>query len=96
MIRINDDYAIQVDQTNYVLVRLGTVTKKDSKNYGEETSSTVGFYSTLDNALYAAMREIQRDALMDGDMSLGEAVSEVRRISREMKEMLSSLVDDGK
>lgn len=90
MIRITDKYGILVDSDNYTLVRLGVILT--GKNAGEETTNTLGYYSSLDNAIYAALDKIERDELGKDDVDLGAAVTIVRRLHRDMKDYLKKVL----
>ena len=92
MIRINDRYGVLVDSDNYTLVRIGVSQK--GKNAGEETTSTLGFYGTLDGAVYAALDKMERDELSEQDMDLEAAVTIIRRLHRNMKDTLKRAVSE--
>ena len=88
MIIISDKYGIQVDPDNYTLVKRGVI--KEGKRAGEESAAALGYYSTLDNALYAALDKLERDELSKSDMSVGEAISIIRKLHTDMKKTIAS------
>lgn len=90
MIRITDKYGILVDSDNYTLVRIGVIST--GKNAGEQTTSVLGYYSSLDNAVYAALDKIERDELGKSDIDLGTAVTIVRRLHRDVKDYLKRVI----
>ena len=51
MIKINDKFCIDADENQFILKEIGTVQDKESKNYGEKTQTTLGYYATLEGAL---------------------------------------------
>jgi hypothetical protein len=76
MITIDNNYCIKVDEFNYTLCRVRT--SKSGKNKGKEYFETVGYYSSLIDALEAYGRENVRAALLDGDMTLTEALTVIK------------------
>ena len=61
MIRINDDWIINVDRYQYTLAK-DTHREKEKYRY-----DAVGHYSTLTNALNGLLREMVKDKLKDGE-----------------------------
>ena len=92
MIRINDRYGIEVSSNDYSLVKFGEV--KKGKNQGGERRNYIGYYNTLDGAMYAAMCAIQHDKLAEKDYTLPEALDEVRKIHADCKEMFFRIMGD--
>ncbi len=92
MIRLNQYYGIEVSANDYSLVKFGISEK--GKNQGKETQNIVGYYSTLDKALYAAMVALQHDKLSEKDYTLPEALSEVRKIHADCKTMFARIMGD--
>lgn len=93
MIRLNQYYGIEVSANDYSLVKFRTV-EKQGKNHGKEQQSIMGYYSTLDKALYAAMVALQHDKLSEKDYTLPEALSEVRKIHADCKAMFARIMGD--
>lgn len=92
MIRLNQYYGIEVSANDYSLVKFGISEK--GKSQGKETKSIVGYYATLDGALYAAMVALQHDKLSEKDYTLSEALSEVRKIHADCKTMFARIMGD--
>lgn len=92
MIRLNQYYGIEVSANDYSLVKFGISEK--GKNQGKETQNIVGYYATLDGALYAAMVALQHDKLSEKDYTLPEALSEVRKIHADCKTMFARIMGD--
>lgn len=91
MIAINEKYGVLVDPDNYTLVKRGVF--KDGKRAGEEFLSAIGYYSSLDNALYAALDKMERDELGASDMSIGDAVTIIRRLHKDMKDLFRKVTE---
>lgn len=75
VIKIDDQYCIKVDEYNYTLskIRVGKSGKKEGKEYYE----SVGHYSSVVQALEAYGRENARDVLINGSMTLPEALTAI-------------------
>lgn len=72
-----DPYMIQIDESNYAVVKNVTV-EKSGKTYQQ----TLGFYSKLG----AAIRKVAQDSLLDRDYSsVGEYVTEFEKIEERLK-----------
>ena len=90
MIRIDDTYFIDVDELIYTLKkkRIG----KNKKGEEIETETTLGYYSSLQNALTAAMKYDTMIKLSEEEYTLKEAISIVNevydRFSRLLKEAI--------
>lgn len=50
-------YSIDLDGTTYTLSRIGINQAKDSKNFGEETTIQLGYFSQLKSALNKAVKD---------------------------------------
>ena len=67
-VRIDDNYSILADVTGYVLVRYGIGHRAKT---GEEFISRqdVGYFYTISEACRGYVREIERDAVLDGSVA---------------------------
>lgn len=50
-------YNIDLDGTTYTLSRIGINQAKDSKNFGDETTIQLGYFSQLKSALNKAVKD---------------------------------------
>lgn len=48
-IRLTDDYRLATDQFNYILQKRSVVKDENSKNYGNEAWSSIGWYGRLEH-----------------------------------------------
>lgn len=55
-INLYENYYLKSDPLNYILYQKTIVNDEDSKNYGEEYESIVGYFTTIENALVAMCR----------------------------------------
>ena len=84
MININGKFKIDADENQFILKEVGTVQDKESKNYGEETQTTLGYYGTLEQAILGLEKILQRRAIKVKDYTLQEFVEELRAIHNEI------------
>ena len=77
MIKLLDDYYINADNTCFALC----VKKKTVKDGEEkETTSTIGYYTTIADCLAGLYRTLTRNLTAKEDMTLQQAIAEFRRI----------------
>lgn len=80
MIRINNDYLIEADESNSYTLKLDKH-KKNKK--GEDVFVTLGFYTSLESAFKGAKGHMIHNSVMNNDYSLDEAIKVVRDTSNE-------------
>ena len=84
MVNVNGKFKIDADENQFILKEIGTVQDKESKNYGEETQTTLGYYGTLEQAILGLEKILQRRAIKVKDYTLKEFVEEIRAIHEEV------------
>lgn len=84
MIELINDYVVSVDSTDYTLM---IDLHKTDKN-GKPMYKTVGYYSTLANAITGCIRDINRSELSVGTHTLEEAVSIIANRDAELTALL--------
>lgn len=90
MIKINDKFCIDADENQFVLKEIGTVQDEKSKNFGEETQTTLGYYSTLEQAIFGLEKILSRRTIKVKDYTLKQAIAEIREIHNEIFSVLRS------
>ena len=86
MIKINDKFCVDADEQQFTLKEIGTLQDKNSKNYGEETQTTLGYYATLEGALSGLEKILTRRAIKVKDYTLKQAIDEIRSLHNEIFE----------
>lgn len=91
MIKVTDDYIIQVDPYNYT-VCLNKPKKTIDKETGKEsiTYPAVGYCGSLENALLLIRGRLIRDELENGEYSLLEVVETVQKITADFKSIIEA------
>lgn len=80
MIRINDDYVIDVGENQSYVVKED---KHKENKKGEHVYVTLGYYTRLESALLGAKAHMIHKSMGEGEKSLDEAIRAVRDISNE-------------
>jgi hypothetical protein len=91
MIRVNDDYVIFVDQLNYTPCRDNHKTDKE----GKPTYKTVGYYSSLEQALKGIIRDMNVRAFEADAYSLQEALEVIKQSNKIFTDMLKEVLENG-
>ena len=84
MIKINDKFVVDSDESQFVLKEISKVQDENSKNYGKETYAVLGYYSTLEQSLCGLEKILSRRAIRIKDCNLKEAISEIRAIHEDI------------
>lgn len=97
MIRINDDYIIDIDEYNYTVKKdmhcIRTRVRKDGTPYEEDVFETKGFYGSLEKALDRVHEEIIKDKLKDGAHPLSEALQTIRECTEEWRRLCEGVLN---
>lgn len=85
MIVLTRGYMIRSTPYSYALLRKE---KTKNKKTGEESEylSTIGYFSTISEALKAVYRQEERDFVADNDVTLSEAIEALTRLSNQLLE----------
>lgn len=99
MIRVSEDYIIDVDPHNYIVKRdLHKVKVKVDDETGEETQSpqyyTVGYFGDIPSAIRGIIRDMNRTELSGGVFSLTEAVKMVQDNNKRFYDLLDRAFEE--
>jgi hypothetical protein len=94
MIRVNDDYVIEVDNYGYTAKR-DTHKTRISKETGQEVPvyNLVGYYGSLESAIKGILDHIKQTKLSIGTHSLKEALAICRTETRRFNELLTKALE---
>lgn len=84
MVKINDKFVVDSDESQFVLKELSTIQDEKSKNFGRETQMVLGYYSTLEQSLSGLEKILSRRAIKIKDYTLKEAIEELQKIHNEI------------
>lgn len=98
MIRVNQDYVIDVDEWNYTLMydchKTKIVKDKDGNESEEPVYKTLGHFNKLESALEGVIKDRVAKKLKDEDVSLKEAIEEIRKIREIYNELFREVLKD--
>jgi len=100
MIRVNDDYIIDVDPHNYIVKRdLHKVKVTVDDETGEEKTRTpqfytVGYFGDVPSAVKGIIRDMNRLELSEGVHSLTEAVNIVQENNKQLYDLLNRAFEE--
>lgn len=83
MIILDDKYSIKADPNNFTLVETTINQDEKSKNYGEKQERIMGYYPTVQSALYGLSKMLMKEKTIKKDMKLDEAIEEFRKIEEQ-------------
>lgn len=93
MIRIDDTYFVDVDELIYTLKKKRIGKNKNGEEIEAET--TLGYYSSLQKALTAAMKYDTMIKLSEEVYALKEAISIANEVSDRFSRLLDGVIQDG-
>lgn len=97
MIRINEDWVVDVDEFNYTLKK--DLHKKTPRKNPDgsvamvDSYKTRGYYSNLQSALNRLCDEMVIDELSNNDMSLKEAIKTIEKCTREWRDITKNILE---
>ena len=83
MIQITNKYYVKVDESTYIAVM-----KKVNHENGKVTYTPLHYLSSFSKAVEQIMRLEQADKLNERDMTLFEAIEELKKINDDFKNMM--------
>ena len=85
-IEINDKYRIQSDSVQIMVIQKSVISKPGSKHKGEESTATLGYFRTVQQAFKFLLQQ----QILDSDAtSFEELIEEVERIEKELKQAIT-------
>lgn len=98
MIRINDDWIIDVDEYNYILKRdmhrRTSRKKKDGSVVEEDVYVNKGYFSNMEKALERVREEMVREGLKDASHTLETAVHAIREVTEEWRRITANIMEE--
>lgn len=96
MVKVNDDYIIEVDSLNYTVKRDEHRTREEKVKDSDEVKvvpvfTIVGYYGDLAPAIQGVIKDMNRRELGSGTHALQEAVDIVLKNNRRVTELLDEV-----
>ena len=98
MIRVNEDYIIEIDTYNYIVKmdqhKKGQVKDRSTGEYMEvDVFKTVGYYKDLSWAIKGIISDMNRRQLSDGLFSLEDAIHIIRENNGRVSDLLTKALE---
>ena len=95
MVKIDDEYIINANESCYTLEKIGTIEDTDSQNYGKEVRTIQGYYTSIENALNGYIKVKTRKYISkDTENSLQELLNEITNTRNYIKEKIGGINND--
>lgn len=98
MIRIDDDYYIDVDGRNYIVCKDFHRTEVRKMPDGREAEfkvfDMIAYYGTLSEAVSGLAKYLAMQKFSAGEYKLWEAVEEIRKINKGLSDLIEKYEDD--
>ena len=86
MVRIDEEYILNANESCYTLEKVGTIQDPSSKNYGKETKIIQGYYTTVENALNGYLKAKTREYVSkETENTLKELIQIIKSFQEEIK-----------
>lgn len=95
MIRVNEDYIIEVDALNYIPKIDKHKVSKDKDGKERAVFDTIGYCSTLAGALCKIKEDMYKDCIAEKEISLYEALNELKRVNKEFENIFNRVLEQG-
>ena len=81
MIKIDNEYLINANESCYTLERKTKVTDENSKNYGKEVTIIEGYHTSIDGALNGYLKKQMRKYVSsEKENSIQEAIKKLEEL----------------
>lgn len=98
MIRIDDDYYIDVDGRNYIICKDYHRTEVRKMPDGREAKfkafEAIAYYGSLSGAVSGLAKYLAMQKFSAGEYKLWEAVEEIRKINKGLSDLIEKYEDD--
>ena len=85
MIKIDNEYLINANESCYTLERKTTVKDINSKNYGKELNEIEGYYTSIDGALNGYLKtKMRKYVSTEQENTIKEAINKLENLRIEV------------
>ena len=89
MVKIDDEYLINANESCYTLEKISTIEDTNSQNYGRETKTIQGYYTTIEGALNGYIKVKTRKYISkDTENNIKELLNEIKNLKEYLKETI--------
>lgn len=85
MIKIDDEYLINANESCYTLERKTKIKDTNSKNYGKEVNEIEGYYTSIDGALNGYLKiKMRKYISSEEENTIQEAIKQLENLRLEV------------
>lgn len=85
MIKIDDEYLINANESCYILERKTKIKDTNSKNYGKEVNEIEGYYTSIDGALNGYLKiKMRKYVASEEENTISEAIEQLENLKIEV------------
>ena len=92
MVKIDDEYIINANESCYTLEKIGQVEDVESQNYGKETKVIQGYYTTIENALNGYVKvKLRKYVSSETENTMKELLEQIRKLQKYIKQITKEM-----
>ena len=92
MVKIDDEYIINANESCYTLEKIGQVEDVESQNYGKETKTIQGYYTTIENALNGYVKvKLRKYVSSETENTMKELLEQIRKLQKYIKQITKEM-----
>ena len=92
MVKIDNEYIINANESCYTLEKIGQVEDVESQNYGKETKTIQGYYTTIENALNGYIKvKLRKYISSETENTMKELLEQIRKLQEYIKQITKEM-----
>ena len=92
MVKIDDEYIINANESCYTLEKIGQVEDVESQNYGKETKTIQGYYTTIENALNGYVKvKLRKYISSETENTMKELLNQIEKLETYIKQITKEM-----
>ena len=94
MIKIDDEYLLNANENCYTLERISTIEDTSSPNYGKETKTIQGYYTTIESALNGYIKcQIRKFISKDTKNTFAELIKVIKNLKIYIQNLMEESIN---
>lgn len=92
MVKIDNEYIINANESCYTLEKIGQVEDVESQNYGKETKTIQGYYTTIENALNGYIKvKLRKYISSETENTMKELIKQIEKLEIYVKQITKEM-----
>ena len=92
MVKIDNEYIINANESCYTLEKIGQVEDVESQNYGKETKIIQGYYTTIENALNGYIKlQLRKYMSRETENTMQELLEQIKKLQGYIKQITKEM-----